>query len=74
MMTTNTTEPTQTRTSNVPWRAIGCALLAATARLGVVVAAAAVLLILLLNEIAATLVYTLAAVLALMFSTCSFVH
>jgi len=71
-MTTTATEPTKIRTSYIPWRAIGGALLAALVRLGVVVAVAAVLVTLLLNEVAAALVYVIAAVLALMFSTCSF--
>lgn len=73
MTTTHATEATKSQASNVPWRPIGAALLAAVARLGVVVAAAVVLVILLLNEVAAALVYVLAAVLALMFATCSFV-
>ena len=72
MKTTSPLEPTKTRTSEIPWRAIGCALAAALARLGIVVAIAAMLLIRLLNEIAAALVYVIAAVLALMFTTCSF--
>ena len=72
MTTTDSTAATKTGTFDIPWRAIGTALLAALARLTVVVAAATVLAILLLNEIAATLVYVVAAVLALVFTTCSF--
>lgn len=51
-------------------RTILTALLAACARLGVVAAVAAWLVILLLHEVAAALVYVIAAVLALVFFSC----
>lgn len=61
-----TTQPTKSaRTNTVLWRAMGAALVAALARLAIVAALAIWLLIMLLNEVAAALVYAIAAVLAL---------
>ena len=61
-----TTQPRKSaRTNTVLWRAMGAALVEAFARLAIVAALAIWLLIMLLNEVAAALVYAIAAVLAL---------
>jgi hypothetical protein len=65
---------THDKTDPNPNRAVGgrilCALLAASARLAVTAGIAAWLFVMLLNEIAAALVYAIAAMLALLFWSC----
>lgn len=70
MTTTDSKQRATHGTKATLWPALGAALLAALARLGVVAAAATLLFVLLLNEVAAALVYVLAAALALFFAGC----
>lgn len=70
MTTTLTPHPKNDATTLVPWRAIVAALVGATARLGVVASVGACLFVLLLNEIAAALVYAIAALLGLFLWSC----
>lgn len=70
-MPTRPTPPTKhARTNQVSWGVIATSMLAALSRLAVVSALGACLVIALLNEVAAALVYLIAAVLAL-FWACS---